>query len=89
MPASYTYITTAATTVIGSADYRRVNLKGIFINKPLTGTLTIKSGSTTIGVIAASTPAGTYWNVRDGLLIQDLQIVNASTEDVVVATTNN
>lgn len=82
---NYTYITTAATNVIGPATAaigpRRINLLGIQINKPLTGTLTVKSGSTTIGIIAASTVAGMYWYPDGGVEVADLQIINASAED--------
>ena len=90
MPGSnYTYITTAATTVIGPATAaigpRRINLISIAVNKILTGTVTIKSGATTIGVLAASAPIGNYWlKSSGGTEVADLQIVNGSTEDVTV-----
>lgn len=82
---NYKNITTAATTVFApTGGLLRTVLGAININKTLTGTITIKSGSTTIGVIAATTPAGEYWYSNTGTLIEDLQIVNGSTEDVTV-----
>jgi hypothetical protein len=80
---SYKYITTAATTAF-AGDTKRIVLGAININKALTGTLTIIAGSTTIGVIAATTPAGEYWYSAGGTEIEDLKITNASTEDVTV-----
>lgn len=86
---TYKYITTAATTTF-RGDNPKVVLVGIYINKPLTGTLTIQAGSTpaTIGIIAATTIAGTYWDNPNGTEIDYLQIVNGSTEDVTVAYRN-
>lgn len=80
---SYKYITTAATTTF-AGETKRVVLGAINVNKILTGTLTIIAGSTTIGVLAASTPIGEYWYSTTGVEIEDLKITNASTEDVTV-----
>lgn len=87
-PANYTYITTAATNVISGTATNRVNLIGISLNKVATGTITVKADSTTIGVIAASTPAGMYFNTVTGMEVQKLTITNASTEDFTVIWTN-
>ncbi len=80
---TYKPITNAATTTF-AGETKRVVLGAININKILTGTLVIKAGSTTIGTIAASAPIGEYWYSATGTEIEDLQIVNASTEDVTV-----
>jgi hypothetical protein len=81
---TYKYITTGATTTFASTETKRVVLGAINVNKILTGTLVIKSGSTTIGTIAAAAPIGEYWYSNGGTEIEDLQITNASTEDVTV-----
>jgi hypothetical protein len=81
---TYKSITTGATTVFAGNETKRVVLGAINVNKILTGTLVIKSGSTTIGTIAASAPIGEYWYSNTGTEIEDLQITNASTEDVTV-----
>lgn len=81
---TYKYITTAATTTFAGNETARVVLSAINVNKILTGTVTIKAGSTTIGVLAASTPIGEYWYSNGGTEIESLTIVNASTEDVTV-----
>lgn len=81
---TYKYITTAATTTFAGNEAKRIVLGAININKILTGTLTIKAGTTTIGIIAAAAPIGEYWYTTTGTEIEDLQIVNSSTEDVTV-----
>ena len=81
---TYKYITGAATTVFAGNETKRVILSAINVNKVLTGTLVVKAGTTTIGTLAASTPIGEYWYSKNGVEIEDLQIVNASAEDVTV-----
>lgn len=85
---TYKYITTAATTLLYGNEVRRVVLHGIQINKTLVGIVTIKSGSTTIGVFAAGTLPGNYWISTNGIEIESANIVNASTEDITVIYTN-
>lgn len=85
---TYTYITAATTTNLYGTEVRRVNIHGIQINKTLTGTLTIKAGTTTIGVIAAGTIAGSYWISTNGIEVESANIVNSNTEDVTVIYTN-
>jgi hypothetical protein len=85
---TYKNITTAATTTF-AGEVKKVVLASININKLLTGTLVIKAGSTVIGTIAASTIAGQYWYTNHGTEIEDLQITNASSEDVTVFYRNN
>lgn len=80
----YKYITTAATTTFAGNETNRVVLGSINVNKVLTGTVTIKAGSTTIGVLAASAPIGEYWYSNTGTEIESLTIVNGSTEDITV-----
>lgn len=87
----YKYITAAATTTFKSTETKRVILHGIEINKTMTGTLTIKSGGgsgTIIGVIAATTIPGSYWLSPMGVEIEDLAMINGSTEDITVFFTN-
>lgn len=89
MPGSnYTAITTATTTVIGSATLRRVNLLGIFVNGTLAGTVTVKSGATTIGTLAIGTIAGAYWYTTNGVEVADLQIVTSAGDNVTIAWNN-
>ncbi len=85
---TYKYITTATTTLLYGNEVRRVVLHGIEVNKTLAGTLTIKAGTTTIGVIAAGTLPGSYWISTNGIEIESANIVNTNTEDVTVIYTN-
>lgn len=94
---NYTYITTATTTVIGPAagtiglptTGRRINLLGIQVNKTLTGTLTVKTGATTIGIHAIGTTPNVYWWTGEGgIEIADLQIVTSATDDITVFWSN-
>ncbi len=80
---TYKRITNAATTTFAGETTRTV-MGAININKTLNGTLTIKAGTTTIGVFAAGTLPGEYWYSANGTEIESLTIVNTSTEDVVV-----
>ena len=84
---TYKYITAAATTTF-AGNTTRVVLSSINVNKILTGTVTIRQGSTTIGVLAAATPIGQYWYSNTGIEIESLSIVNGSTEDITVAYRN-
>jgi hypothetical protein len=83
---NYTYITTAATTVIGAPapGARRITLCGLSINTATAGIVTVKSGSTAIATFAAATAPGTYLLSMYGIEVQDLQITNASAEDITV-----
>lgn len=81
---TYKYITGAATTTFAGTETNRVVLGAINVNKILTGTLTIKAGATTIGVIAAAAPIGEYWYTTTGTEIESLTIVNSASEDVTV-----
>jgi len=85
---SFKSITSPATTTFAGNEMHRVILHGIQINKALTGTLSIRSGSTIIGTIAASVAAGSYWTSAHGVEIADLTIVNNLAEDVTVFYTN-
>lgn len=81
---NYKNITTATITTFKGLETFRVILGAINVNKILTGTLVIKSGSTVIGTLAIGTPVGEYWYSSNGTEIEDLQITNASGEDVTV-----
>ena len=85
---NYTYINTATITVVGPINNRRINVMGIFVNKTTTGTITIRSGATAIGVMAIGTTPNTYWLTDDGVQIMDLQIVTSAADDVTVAWNN-
>lgn len=88
---NYKYITTATTTLLAGNDITRIVIKGIMINKALTGTLTVKSGGgsgTTIGVFAIGVAAGLYWTTDDGILIENPAFVNSATEDITVIYSN-
>lgn len=81
------HITTAATnTIFGNATVATGICFGITINKATTGAITIEDtdGTTTviIAIIAASTPAATYW--YHAPISRGLVVINASTEDFTV-----
>lgn len=89
----YTYITAAATTIIGPAAStfalpttgRRLNILGLGINKTLVGTMTVKSGATTIGSFAVGTaPNVFWWTAEGGIEVYDPQIVTTATEDITI-----
>jgi len=88
MATNYKNITGAATTTFKGNETRRCLLHGIFVNKILTGTLSIQSGATAFGLLAASTPIGTYFKSEQGILVENLTIVNGSTENVTVEYSN-
>ena len=81
---TYKYITGAATTTFAGNELTKVILHGISVNKAVTGTITVKSGSTILGVIAAGSAAGMYFHSECGVYIESLTIVNGSTEDFTV-----
>lgn len=85
---NYQYISTGTTSVVGSASYRRINCKGIFVNKTLTGTMTIKAGATTIGAFAIGTVPGSYWLTDEGMEIADMQVVTTAADDITIAYNN-
>lgn len=80
---SYKYITTGATTTF-AGETKRVVVDSIQINKITTGTLTLKTGSTTIGIIAIGCPQGPAFQSIYGTEIEDFQITNSATEDITV-----
>jgi hypothetical protein len=57
-------------------------LAGICINKVLTGTVTIKENGTAVGTIAASTAAGQFHMVPNGVRYGALTIVLSAGDDV-------
>jgi hypothetical protein len=57
-------------------------LYGICINKVLTGTVTIKDSAATVGTIAASTAAGMYHAIPNGVRYAALTIVLSGADDV-------
>ena len=86
--ANYQYINSIATTVVGSTTYRRVNCLAIFINKTTAGTVTVKSGTTTIGIFAIGTPPNTYWLTDNGIEVADMQVVTSAADDLTIAYSN-
>jgi len=85
---NYTYITTGTSTTINGTTVARVSLKGICINKTLTGTLTVKAGATTIGAFAIGTLPDTYWNIPFGTEIENLVITTSAADDVTIFCSN-
>ena len=85
---TYKYITTAATTPLYGNEVKKVVIHGIEINQTTTGTITIKAGATVIGVIAAGTLPGSYWESTNGIQVESATIVNSATEDFTVIYTN-
>lgn len=85
---TYKYISTATTTNLYGTEVNRVVLHGIQINKTLGGTLTVKAGSTTIGIFASGTLPGSYWISTNGIEIESANIVTSSTDDITVIYTN-
>lgn len=74
-------VTKNATTTLG-----QVKLYALFINKAMTGTVTVQEGSTVLATIAASTAAGTYFNFPGGMSFANLQFVsNNAAEDMSCA----
>lgn len=84
--ASFTYITTGATTAIGING--AIRLHSIVINKATTGTIkiinTAAGASTTanVGTIAATTPAQSM--IYNVILSAGLTIINSATEDITI-----
>lgn len=89
---NYTPISTATTTVVGGSlalgGIRRVNVMGIFINKTLTGTVTLRTGVTQIAQFAIGTVPGSYWLSDNGTEVADFQVVTSATDDVTVCWNN-
>jgi hypothetical protein len=94
---NYTYINSAATTVIGPlastpglpTTGRRINFLGMAVNNSPVGTITVKSGAATIGILAIGVPAGTYfYNTETGIEVADLQIVTSAADNVTVFWSN-
>lgn len=80
---TYKYITGAATTTFAGETTRTV-VGAININKTTIGTVTIKAGTTTIGIFAAGTTPRQYWGTTNGTEVESLTIVNSAAEDITV-----
>jgi hypothetical protein len=76
-----TLLTASATTALKSCL-----LYGISINATLTGTVTIKEGSTSVGAFAATTPPGMYWILPNGTRFAALNIALSTTDNVTAFT---
>lgn len=93
---NYTAITTGTTTIIGPAagtialptTGRRINLVGIAVNTTLTGTMVVKSGSTTIASYAIGTVPGMYLQTTFGTEVFDLQITTSAADSITVLWNN-
>ena len=81
---NYKYITDVATYTFYGTETKRVILASININKTLGGTLTIKAGSTTVGVLPAGTEKGQYWYTNHGTEFESLNMTNVAVEDITV-----
>ena len=57
-------------------------LYGIAINKTLTGTLTVKEGSSAVGTFAATTAPGMYHLIPQGVRYYKLTLVLSAGDDV-------
>ncbi len=80
MKNTYTHITTAATNTIFTGTGQLAYLN---VNKATTGTITIADGSTTVAVIAASTPAQSF--IFNTVAVgTSLVVTNSATEDITV-----
>lgn len=80
-PANFTYIHAATTTNLYGTETKRSVMLGLSLNKTAVGTITLKSGSTTIGVIAIGELARMYWTVPGGFEVESLNIVTSSASD--------
>jgi hypothetical protein len=81
-PSESKRITTAATTVIKATEGI---LRGITITKILTGTVTIKDGTTTIAILPIGTPVGDIMNTAHGIGIAGaLSIVTSAADELTV-----
>lgn len=72
-------LTGSGTTTIGS-----VFLMGIFINKALTGTLTVNESGTAVGAFAIATTPGSYHILPNGGRYANLTLVLSAGDDVTV-----
>lgn len=61
---------------------------GIFINKALTGTVSVQSGATVIGSFAIGTVPNTYWITDNGTEVANLQIVTSAADDLTISWNN-
>ena len=66
-------------------NFGSVRVHGIAINKTLVGTLVVSEGSTAVASFAATTLAGEYHGVANGVRYTNLNIIlSTGTDDVTV-----
>ena len=83
---SYLHVTTATGLSVKTQNGlpQPCILGGVSVNKTVVAAITLKDGNTTIGVLAATTPAGMYFKVP--MAVGNLNVsMAASTEDITIA----
>lgn len=84
----YTRISTGTTTNIGLGT-NRIVLKSIIVNTTAAGTITVKDGSGTVGVLKASIAEGEYSYGPEGIIIGGgCTIVTGAASDLTVVWNN-
>lgn len=81
---TYKRITDVDTYTFYGTEFARVVLASINVNKTMGGTLTIKAGTTTVGVLPAGTEKGQYWYTNHGTEFESLNMTNTAVEDITV-----
>lgn len=84
---TYSYLHVTAATGLAIKTYNgqpeQCILGGVSVNKTVVAAITLKDGNTTIGVLAATTPAGMYFTER--MAVGSLNVSMASsTEDITI-----
>lgn len=73
-----------------TTTFGRGQLGAICVNKTLTGTVTIKETSTTLGTLAAGSLAGNYWfTPGDGVTFANLVVTLSGADDVTALFCSN
>lgn len=82
---SYLHVTTATSLPVKTQNGlpQPCILGGISVNKTVVAAITVKDGASTIGVLAATTPAGMYFKVPTAVGSLNVSMA-ASTEDITI-----
>lgn len=73
--------TLVAVTKNSTTNWGQVKLYALYVNKAMTGTIKVQDTATVLGTIAASTPAGTYFDFPGGIAFQNLRFVSDNAAD--------